>query len=80
MNQDTLPDLYDLSLAEMERLMMAWGQPAYRARQIFRQLYINLVDSPLAMTDLPLALRERLVAETRLAPLTPEQCMWQTRG
>jgi 23S rRNA (adenine2503-C2)-methyltransferase len=73
MNQDTLPNLYDLSLAEMERLMTAWRQPAYRARQIFRQLYVNLVDSPLAMTDLPLALRERLVAETRLAPLAPEQ-------
>ena len=80
MNQDTLPNLYDLSLAEMERLMTAWGQPAYRARQIFRQLYVNLVDSPLAMTDLPLALRERLVAETRLAPLAPEQVYVADQG
>ena len=80
MNQDTLPNLYDLSLAEMERLMTAWGQPAYRARQIFRQLYVNLVDSPLAMTDLPQALRERLVAETRLAPLAPEQVHVSDQG
>jgi 23S rRNA (adenine2503-C2)-methyltransferase len=80
MNQDILPNLYDLSLAEMERLMTAWGQPAYRARQIFRQLYVNLVDSPLAMTDLPLALRERLVAETRLAPLAPEQVYVADQG
>lgn len=69
----TLPNLYDLSLADMERLLADWAQPAYRARQIFRQLYVNLVDTPLTMTDLPLTLRERLVAETRLEPLTPEQ-------
>lgn len=72
-DKDILPDVYGLSLADMERLMTAWGQPAYRARQIFRQLYVNLVDSPLAMTDLPLALRERLVAETRPGSLTPAQ-------
>ncbi|MCS6842476.1 MAG: radical SAM protein [Roseiflexus sp.] len=78
--QDTLPNLYDLSLAEMERLLTAWGQPAYRARQIFRQLYVNLVDTPLAMTDLPLALRERLVAETCLAPLAPEQIQTADNG
>lgn len=72
-DKETLPDVYGLSLADMERLMTAWGQPAYRARQIFRQLYVNLVDSPLAMTDLPLALRERLVAETRPGSLTPAQ-------
>lgn len=71
--KDTLPNLYDLSLADMERLLADWAQPAYRARQIFRQLYVNLVDTPLTMTDLPLTLRERLVAETRLEPLTPEQ-------
>lgn len=72
-DKDILPDVYGLSLADMERLMTAWGQPSYRARQIFRQLYVNLVDSPLAMTDLPLALRERLVAETRPGSLTPAQ-------
>ncbi|MGQ9549072.1 MAG: radical SAM protein [Roseiflexus sp.] len=80
MNRDTLPDLYDLSLADMERLMTVWGQPAYRARQIFRQLYVNLVDSPLAMTDLPLALRERLAAETRLEPLIPELAQTADEG
>jgi 23S rRNA (adenine2503-C2)-methyltransferase len=78
--RDTPSNLYDLSLAEMERLAVDWGQPAYRARQIFRQLYVNLVDTPLAMTDLPLALRERLAAETRLEPLTPEQVQTADNG
>lgn len=78
--RDTLPNLYDLSLAEMERLLTDWGQPAYRARQVFRQMYVNLADSPLAMTDLPLTLRERLAAETRLEPLTLEQVQTADSG
>ncbi|MFO7166577.1 MAG: radical SAM protein [Chloroflexota bacterium] len=71
--KNAVPNLYDLSLAELEELLRSWGQPAYRARQIHRQLYVNLADSPAAMTDLPLALRERLAAETRLDPVEPAQ-------
>ena len=63
------PHLYDLGQPELEQLLREWGQPAYRARQIYRQLYINLAAEPAAMTDLPLALRERLAAETRTQTL-----------
>jgi 23S rRNA (adenine2503-C2)-methyltransferase len=62
--------LYNLDLADLTTLMRDWGQPAFRARQIYRQLYINLVDDPRAMTDLPLALRERLASETHVGSLT----------
>jgi 23S rRNA (adenine2503-C2)-methyltransferase len=62
-------NLYDLTLPDLEVLLHGWGQPTYRARQIYRQLYIHLVTDPLAMTDLPLALRERLAAETRIGTL-----------
>lgn len=62
-------NLYNLTLPELERLMREWGQPAFRARQIYRQLYINLVTDPAQMTDLPAALRERLAAEARLGAL-----------
>lgn len=68
-----LPNLYDLTLAELEQLLAGWKQPAYRARQIFRQLYVNLVESPALMTDLPLALRERLATETSIGTLAPER-------
>ena len=52
----------DASLvADLERLLTAWGQPSFRARQVFRQLYRQLADDPRQMSDLPLALRERLV-------------------
>jgi 23S rRNA (adenine2503-C2)-methyltransferase len=62
-------NLYDLALPDLEALLYSWGQPAYRARQIYRQLYIQLATDPLAMTDLPLVLRERLAAETRIGVL-----------
>src|SRR5437868_7309939 len=49
-------NLYDLALPDLEALLQGWGQPAYRAKQIYRQLYIHLATDLLAMTDLPLAL------------------------
>ncbi|HEY3229300.1 MAG TPA: 23S rRNA (adenine(2503)-C(2))-methyltransferase RlmN [Roseiflexaceae bacterium] len=63
------PNLYDLALPDIERMLGEWDQPAYRARQLYRQLYVNLADSPAVMTDLPVALRERLATETRTGVL-----------
>ena len=62
-------NLYNLALPDLEGLLHSWGQPTYRARQIYRQLYFHFVTDPLAMTDLPLELRERLAAETRIGTL-----------
>ncbi|HEY1012783.1 MAG TPA: 23S rRNA (adenine(2503)-C(2))-methyltransferase RlmN [Herpetosiphonaceae bacterium] len=64
-------NLYDCSLDELAALLAEWKQPAFRARQLYRQLYVNLADDPLAMTDLPAALRERLAAETSIGALKP---------
>lgn len=61
--------LYNATLPELTALMRAWNQPAFRARQLYRQLYVRLASAPDSMTDLPLALRERLAAETRMGSL-----------
>ncbi|PDW03586.1 radical SAM protein [Candidatus Viridilinea mediisalina] len=63
------PVLYNLSLAELEELMRAWGQQPFRAKQLYRQLYLNLTNDPAAMSDLPLPLRVRLHHEAQLDPL-----------
>lgn len=63
------PVLYNLSLAELEQLMRDWGQQPFRAKQLYRQLYLKLANDPAAMTDLPLPLRERLLSEAELDPL-----------
>ncbi len=74
------PILYDLSLAEIESLLKSWGEPAYRARQVYQQLYANRVADPAAMTDLPPALRKRLTEESRVGSLELETVRAGDRG
>jgi len=62
-------DLLNLSREQLAELLAAWGQPAFRAKQIYRQLHVNLAASAEEMTDLPKALRDRLAAETRIGTL-----------
>jgi 23S rRNA (adenine2503-C2)-methyltransferase len=62
-----MTNLYDLSLPELTALLGEWGQPAYRARQVWEWLYRHYAGSFDEMTTLPGALRERLAAETALS-------------
>ncbi len=62
-------NLYDLSPADLETLMRDWGEPPFRAKQIYRHLYVNRIQDAQEMTDLPLALRQRLADETRFGDL-----------
>jgi 23S rRNA (adenine2503-C2)-methyltransferase len=76
----TPPLLYDLALPELEALLHDWQQPAFRARQLYRQLYVNLAADVQAMSDLPRALRERLAAETCLSDLRPVRVQQGDQG
>ncbi len=60
------PNLYDLSLEELEALMATWGEPTYRASQVWTWLYQHLATDVHEMTSLPKSLREHLEQETRL--------------
>lgn len=62
--------LYDLDLPALQSLMSDWGEPGYRARQLWTWLYVHLADSFEQMTSLPGSLRERLAA--RMAIGSPE--------
>ncbi len=64
-----LPNLYDLSFPELADSLSAWGEPPYRARQVWEWLYKRKAAEFEQMTNLPRALRERLSAETRLGTL-----------
>lgn len=57
---ETRPTLLDAPLAE---LPLPAGEPAYRRAQLAEWLYVRAEADPLAMTSLPLALREWLAAE-----------------
>ena len=50
-------------------MLASWGQPRYRADQIWEWLYKKLAADPAGMTNLPKELRERLTSETRVDPL-----------
>ena len=69
MNSSNSVFLTHQTAAGLDALMRAWGEPAFRARQIYRQLFVSLAASAQAMTDLPAKLRERLAAETKFFEL-----------
>ena len=52
-----------LHLEELTEHLAAQGQPAYRAKQVTDWLYKKRADSFAAMTDLPAAIRARLVED-----------------
>ncbi len=56
----------------MKSLLAEWGEPAYRAEQIWQGLYQNLWNSPEEFTNLPKSLRENLASELSWVALEPE--------
>src|SRR5947208_10047738 len=63
--------LADLTVAERADAVAALGEKPFRARQLSVHYFDRLVDDPAAMTDLPRAVRERLVAELLPTLATP---------
>jgi 23S rRNA (adenine2503-C2)-methyltransferase len=60
-------ELKGLTLEELQGVVEGWGEPSYRASQIAAWIYPRGVTDPAAMTDLSLALRERMAEETTIA-------------
>ena len=63
--------LADLTPAERADVVAALGEKPFRARQLSVHYFDRLIDDPAAMTDLPAAVRERLVAELLPTLATP---------
>ena len=63
--------LLDLSLDELQNLFQSWGEPPYRAKQVWSRLYQKLAASYDEMTELSRALRKKLAQETVIGRLTP---------
>ena len=57
--------IYDLDLEQLTERLVSWGEPAYRARQVYAQLWRRSATYD-EMTDLSAALRGRLEAELPL--------------
>ena len=64
-----MKDLRSMTIEEIKALMESWREKAFRAPQIFDWLHGKKVKSIGEMSNLPLALREKLEQETPLATL-----------
>jgi len=53
-------NIYDLNLSDFQKILREWGEPVYRADQIWQGLYRHFYNSPEQMSVLPTALRKRL--------------------
>ena len=70
---DYAPDgkqsILDLSRSEFDVLVAELGEPAYRAKQLWRALYLEIRESFDDMTSLPKAFREKLNDRFCVSPL-----------
>lgn len=64
-----MPSILAPSLEDLTETMRSWGEPGYRARQIWAQVYQRLIHDPQQMTDVPIRLRKKLAAEFFWQPL-----------
>ena len=62
-------DLRSLSQSQLTGLLASWGEPSYRADQIYNWLYRHLAQSVEEMTNLPATLRQRLADETAVGTI-----------
>jgi 23S rRNA (adenine2503-C2)-methyltransferase len=72
--------IHDLTLPELTSQLQSWGEPAYRARQIWEGLYRHYWQTPDEFTSLPKTLRERLGREIEFAELSPALALDSSDG
>lgn len=60
MNRENSPDIYNLSLDELESVIIQLDEPPYRARQLWHWVYRSLASSFNDMANIPKQLRARL--------------------
>ncbi len=72
--------IYDLNLEELRALLVSWGEPAYRAGQIWQGLYQKLWRTPAEFTSLPHSLRQKLASSLRFTALVPDRILQSSDG
>ncbi len=74
------PFIFDLDLASISRLLEEWGEPAYRAGQIWEGLYHHFWGSFDDFTSLPRGLRQKLGETLDFTHLTLETVLDSSDG
>lgn len=66
------PNIFDFDLTALAEILDNWGEPSYRASQLWHALYKNLFDDSERIPNLPNTLRTRLKEYFTLSQLRPE--------
>jgi 23S rRNA (adenine2503-C2)-methyltransferase len=76
----SVPSIYDLSREQLTARIVEWGQPAYRAGQVWGWLYKRLVSSFDEMTNIPADLRRRLSGGFRIDAMEQDVLLRSAEG
>ncbi len=72
--------IYELDFPEIEKLLTSWGEPTYRAMQVWQGLYQNLHNSPSQFSNLPITLREKMTSELVFSGMEPVRSIDSSDG
>ena len=61
---------FDLSFAELSAILTDWGEPSFRAKQIWMNVYQNLNFDPETISNIPKQLRLKIAETFTFTPLT----------
>ena len=75
-----MTDIRTLDLPELERILLEWGEPKFRAHQLYEWLWAKSATHFDAMSNLSKALRQRLAEEFVLQPLTEDKVQHSDDG
>ena len=80
MNDREQQSTYDIDYEELISIVASWGEPVYRAQQIWQGLYKNLWNEPAQFTTLSSSLRKQLAEEFRFTQIEPVQILTSRDG
>jgi 23S rRNA (adenine2503-C2)-methyltransferase len=75
-----LPLIYDLDYKGLQEQLASWGEPSYRAKQVWQGIHHHLWDAPEQFTNVPSTLRARLFQEYRFTSLHPGAVLSSSDG
>jgi 23S rRNA (adenine2503-C2)-methyltransferase len=74
------PNIFNLNFEELKQTLLNWGEPGYRAQQIWDGLYLQFWPDPELFTPLPLTLRDRLADHFDFKSLSPAKTLLSEDG
>ena len=64
--RESMIRLLDLTLEQMRTQVQTWGEPAFRAEQLWHWLYARQANDPAQMTNLPRTLQAQMAAHAKI--------------